>query len=320
LADRLPSPGLHPVVGLAIGVLAASTASILIRRAQEHAPSFVIASYRLALASLALAPLTATRYRDELRGFSRRQLWMSLAAGLLLSGHFATWITSLEYTTVASSAVLVATAPLFVALLTPIVLHESLGRNLLMGMGLSFFGSIVVGIGDACIWRLGLVCPATEDLLGGRAIQGDLLALAGALAGAGYMLIGRRARGSAPLVPYITLVYGTAALAMILISGVAGHRLLGYPTITYLWLGLLALLPQLVAHTMTNWVLRYLSAAYVSIILLGEPLGSSLLAYFLLREVPGAISLVGGAMILVGIAMASLRTARTSLQAHSTPA
>lgn len=300
-------PAIPPLAGLALGMVAFSTSSIMTRYAQVYAPSLVIAAYRMGLASLVLIPLASIRYARALKGMARNQLVLSLASGVFLAIHFGTWITSLEYTTVASSLVLVWTSPLFVALLSPWTLSESITRPIKIGLVVSMTGSVIVGLGDACTWQAGLVCPPASEFFRGRAVFGDMLALAGAVAGAGYILLGRRLRQSMPLIPYISLAYGAAAAILILSVGVLRLPAVGYPAQAYGWFALLALLPQLLAHSTYNWALRYLPAAYVSVALLGEPVGSTILAYFLLGEHPAAMMLVGGVLILAGILIASRR-------------
>jgi drug/metabolite transporter (DMT)-like permease len=144
----------------------------------------------------------------------------------------------------------------------------------------------------------------------GQAFLGDLLALVGAVAAAGYLLIGRKLRARISLLSYIFMVYGMAAVVLLGIMFAAGQSPLGYPPQTYLWLLLLALIPQLIGHSTYNWALGYLSAAYVSIALLGEPIGSTILAYFLLSETPTLFKIVGGILILAGIYVASLSESR----------
>jgi drug/metabolite transporter (DMT)-like permease len=124
------------------------------------------------------------------------------------------------------------------------------------------------------------------------------------MAGA-YVIIGRRLRAKLSLVGYITLVYGTAALVLVWIMLANGQTPLGYPPIAYLWFMLLALLPQLLGHSSFNWALGYVPAAVVSVALLGEPIGATLLAYFLLNETPSAFKIFGAILILVGIYIAS---------------
>jgi drug/metabolite transporter (DMT)-like permease len=286
-------------------ILAVSTASVFIRFAQREAPSLVIAAFRLTFASLFLAPIALTRHRAELRTLTRRELLLALLSGVFLALHFATWITSLEYTTVASSVVLVSTSPLWVALLSPLVLRERLTRVVLVGMLLALTGGVVIALSDACLWQNGLTCPSLAEFVQGGAFFGNFLALAGAWMVAGYLLIGRRLRVKMSLVPYIFVVYSIAAVALIVIMFAAGETPLGYAPTTYVWMLLLALVPQLIGHSTYNWALRYMPAALVAVTTLGEPIGSTVLAYFLLREAPTWIKLGGAGMILVGIWLAS---------------
>ena len=308
---KSPQAPVPPILALTFGILAVSTASIFIRLAQAHAPSLVIAAGRLTLATLILAPIAWSQKRAELAALSRRQVGLALLSGFFLALHFATWITSLEYTTVASSVVLVSTVPLWVALLSPFTLKEPVTRLVLVGMVLALLGGAIVGVSDSCSWGAnGLACPSLTDFLRGQAFLGDLLALAGAITAAGYLLIGRSLRAHMSLISYIFVVYGMAAVALLAIMFAAGQSPFGYPPLTYLWLLLLALIPQLIGHSTYNWALGYLSAAYVSIALLGEPIGSTILAYFLLSETPTPIKLGGAVLILAGIYVASLSEAK----------
>lgn len=297
---------IHPLVVLVFGILAVSTASIFIRYAQEYAPSLVIAAWRLSLATLVLSPLALARHRPELGALNRKELGLAVLSGLFLAIHFATWITSLEYTTVASSVVLVSTIPLWVALLSPFTVKEPITRPILIGLGLATVGGAIVGLSDSCSWSsAGLSCPEFSEFVKGKAFLGDMLALAGAMAGAAYLLIGRRLRGKMSLIPYIFVVYGMAAVVLVGFMLSSGESAFGYPPIAYAWFLLLALVPQLLGHSTFNWALRYLSAAYVSIALLGEPIGSTILAYFFLHEIPSGLKIFGAILILTGIYVAS---------------
>jgi drug/metabolite transporter (DMT)-like permease len=304
-ADGSPKPngfGRGKVgVALFTAILAVSTASIFIRFAQTDAPSLVIAALRLAFASLALAPVALTRHRAELRTLTRREVLLGLLSGLFLAIHFATWISSLEYTTVASSVVFVSTGPLWVALLSPFVLKEPLTRRVLIGTSLALVGGIVIGLSDACSWNNGIVCPSFSQVLHGRMLFGNFLALAGAWMVAGYLMIGRKLRVKMSLVPYIFLVYGMATVCLLIIVLAARESLFGYQWLTYIWILLLALLPQLIGHSSYNWALAYLPAAFVAVMTLGEPIGSSVLAYFILKETPTLAVIAGGILILLGI-------------------
>ena len=295
-------------LALLFAILAVSTASIFIKFAQTDAPSLVIAALRLTIASLVLVPFALTGHRTELRSLTRNDLTLGLLSGLFLSIHFATWITSLEYTTIASSVVLVSTGPLWVALLAPLFLREPLTRPVLIGMALALVGGIVIGMSDSCTWNNGLSCPSLNQVLHGRALFGNFLALIGALMVAGYLMIGRKLRIKISLVPYVFVVYSTAAICLLAFMLIAGESPFGYSPMTYLWIVLLALIPQLIGHSTYNWALAHLPAAFVAITTLGEPIGSAILAYFILQETPTAAVLTGGVLILIGIYLASRNT------------
>jgi drug/metabolite transporter (DMT)-like permease len=300
------NPRIPPLLAILFGILAVSTASIFIRYAQQEVPSLVIAAWRLTVASLILVPFAATRHKQELTTLRKNDLLLALLSGIFLALHFATWITSLQYTSVASSVVLVSTIPLWVALLSPITIKEPIRRTVFIGLIFALLGGVIVAVSDSCTVISGrLSCPTMADFMHGQAFLGDMLALCGAIAGAGYLLIGRKLRVKMSLVGYISLVYGMASVVLIIITMAAGLQFFGYPPQSYVWLILLAIIPQLFGHSTFNWALGYLSAAFVSITLLGEPIGSTILAYIILDEKPTSIKLIGGGMILVGIYIAS---------------
>ncbi len=307
----MKSPPSRLITGAAmlVAILAVSTASIFIRYAQQEAASLAIAALRLAIASVVLAPLALTRYRPELASLTRRELVFGIVSGLFLGVHFATWITSLQYTTVASSVVLVSTGPLWVALLSPLLLNERLSRAAFVGLGLALVGGAIIALSGSCTWDGRLSCESMAQMLHGENVRGDFLALAGAWAVTGYLMIGRSLRAKIDLVPYIFLVYSAAAISLLIAVWILRVPLAGFQPITYLWLVLLALLPQLVGHSTYNWALRFLPAAIVAVVTLGEPVGSAILAYFLLHERPTVAALLGGVLILAGIYIAVRRRA-----------
>jgi len=299
-------PVVSPLLAIVLAVLATSSSSIFIRYAQTEAPSLVIAAWRLSIATVILAPVALFRHRDELRQLTGREILLALLSGAFLAVHFATWISSLEYTTVASSVVFVSTTPLWVALIAPVTVKEPVTRALLIGIALTLAGGALVGLSDTCAWGDGgLACPPLESFLKGQAFLGDMLALVGAITAALYLLIGRSLRGKMSLISYIFLVYGAAAIVLIVLMLAGGYSAMGYSPRVYLWFVLLALVPQLIGHSTYNWALRYLSAAYVSITLLGEPIGSTILAFFLLGETPAVLKIFGAILILAGIYAAS---------------
>jgi drug/metabolite transporter (DMT)-like permease len=298
-------PIVPPYLGLTFGILAVSTASIFIRFAQNEVSSLVVAGYRMSVAALILLPILLLRYRQTVRNLDRGDLVLGLLSGVFLAIHFATWIKSLEYTTVTSSVVLVTTTPLWVALAAPVTIKEPITKRITLGMGLSLIGTVIIGFSDVCSLYHGLSCPPLAEFFGDQALLGDFLALIGAWTAAGYVIIGRRLREKLPVIPYISIVYGIAAVLLILVVIAAGGRVTGFSPQTYLWLVLLGIIPQLIGHTSFNWALGFLPAAFVAISLLGEPIGSSILAFVFLGETPTFGIIFGGVLILAGITIAS---------------
>jgi drug/metabolite transporter (DMT)-like permease len=304
------SPRFLPLT-IVIAIASVSTASLFIRFAQQEAPSLVIAAFRLTIASLLLAPIAIIQYKDELLSLSKKELLLGFFAGFFLALHFAAWITSLEYTSVASSVVLVSTGPLWVALLSPIFLHESLPKNIFWGMLLAVFGGFFIALSDSCVWQSRLICENLLTLQNSKSMIGNLLALSGALTITGYLLIGRRLRTKVSLIPYIFMVYSMAAFFLIAFMFIAQQSPFGYSNATYGWIFLLALIPQIIGHSTYNWTLRFLPATLVAILTLGEPIGSVSLAYLVLKESPGMIKIIGGIFILSGIYLASRAQSKT---------
>ena len=295
---------------IVIAIIAVSTGSIFVRFAQREAPSLVIAALRMGFAVLAIAPFAIIRYRSELRMLTRHELLLGVLSGGFLAVHFAAWITSLEYTSIVSSVVIVSTGPLWVALFSPLFLKEQLSRPVLIGMLLALLGGTVIALGDSCQISGGLVCPSMSGFLHGDALLGNFLALVGAWAVAGYLMVGRRLRSGMSLVPYIFLVYGIAATALCVAMLAVGQHPVGFSGMTYVWILLLALVPQLIGHTTFNWILRFMPATLVAITTLGEPVGAAVLAYFILQEIPASLTLFGGLLILVGIYISTRKKAR----------
>jgi len=273
---------------LGLGVVAISCAAVLIRLA--NAPPLVVASGRLVIASAVLLPLALFRHRSEFLTLIVEHTRLIALAGFFLAVHFALWVASLSYTSVASSVVLVTANPVFVALVSYVAFGERLRAATFAGIAACLVGAILIGYGG---WRIG------PD-----ALKGDMLALLAALAMAAYLLIGRRLRRTAGLVPYATSVFSVAAIALIVAAAVYGDSFVGYGTGTYVAILLLALVPQLIGHMSLNWALRFLPATMVTIAVLGEPVGATLLAIPVLSEVPTLSEVAGGALILMGIAIA----------------
>ena len=303
------SPAYLPAA-LGIAILAVSTASIMIRMAQQDAPSITIAALRLTIATLVLSPIVIARHRPALASLGGKRLLLAMLSGLFLAAHFATWITSLQYTSVASSVVLVSTGPLWAAVLSPLVLQEKLGGAAIRGLALALIGGMLIAVADSCTIVGGLRCAEFGASDQGTNLLGNVLALIGAVAVSGYLLIGRSLRSTLSLVPYIFLAYGSAAIVLLLAAALMSSLVLELSVQTYVWIILLALVPQLIGHSIYNWALRFLPAGAVAITTLGEPVGSAALAYFILSETPGTLVLVGAALILAGIYVATRGSAR----------
>jgi drug/metabolite transporter (DMT)-like permease len=295
-----------PYLVILIGIAAVSTASLFIRFAQEYAPSITIAAFRLGLAALLLLPYTIFKYPKELKSLSGSVLGFALLAGFFLAIHFGVWITSLEYTSVASSVVLVTTTPLWVSLMAPIFLKEKTPRTAFLGMFIALLGGVIIAFSDVCSWLPGgIKCNSMEGFFGTRNLLGDFLALLGAIAAAAYLMIGRHIRRKVSLTPYVFLVYSAAGLFLVLAMLISEGLPSIYPTRVYGWLIALAILPQLVGHSIFNWSLKYLPTGYVSVNLLGEPIGTIILAYIFLNETPSGTKIIGAILILVGIGLTS---------------
>lgn len=272
---------------LGAGAVALSFAAVLIRL--TDAPSIVIAAGRLLTASLVLAPFFWTRFGRMRRELSGRN-WLPIAgAGAFLAVHFVLWIESLRHTTVASSVVLVAMDPIFVAVLSPLVLRERVPWRIALAIALGFAGTAII---------------AGPSFGSGLATQGNLLALGGAACAAGYLMIGRRVRQRVELLAYVYVMYTVAAIILVGLMFATGHTLGGLAPSAYGFIVLLALGPQLVGHTSFNWALRYLSAPAVAMAILFEPVGATLLAWWLLRETPRTFEVLGGLVILAAIYLA----------------
>jgi len=304
----MPSRAL-PFLVLGAGVSVVSFAAILIRFAQaEGAPSLAIAAVRLAVAAAVLTPFALFRSGCEVRRLRRRELGLCMLSGAFLAAHFWAWITSLEHTSVASSTALVTTNPLWVALISAIVLRERPGGKALIGVVLTLAGSMLVFAADSV-----RISDGMSPLLG------NTLALVGALAASGYLLVGRALRARVSLTAYIWLAYSAAAVLLVAAATLSGISVSALPGSAWIFMLALALGPQLIGHTTFNWALRRLTATFVAIAILGEPVGSALLAYFFFGEQFGMLQFVGFVLLLLGIFVAAREENRRldeNLQPH----
>ena len=295
-----------PVFILGIGILAVSSASLFIRYAQQEMPSLVIAAFRLGLASVLMTPFVLRKHGNEIRAINRADWLRIAAAGLLLAIHFASWITSLEYTSVSSSVVLVTTTPIWVALFSPFILKERSSRMTVIGLAVAIAGGMIVSLaGDCVISSSGLACHPGSEQTSTNALFGNALALLGAICAGCYLIIGRILRKTVDLSVYVYCIFACAGLFLILFALLAGKSFYPYSLAAYAFCLALAVFPQIVGHTSLNWALAYLPVGMVAIVLLGEPVGSTILAAIFLKEIPTVWELTGGIIILSGIYIAS---------------
>lgn len=286
-----------PFLVLGVGVGVVSFAAILIRFAHaEGASSLTIAAVRLGLAAVVLAPIAWLRHGSEIRRLGKRERGLCLLSGAFLALHFWTWITSLEYTSIASSTALVTTNPLWVGLASALLLRERPGIAALAGIGLTIAGSLMIFAADA---------GPVDSSSGKWPLLGNTLALVGALSASGYLLVGRALRARISLIAYVWLAYAIAAVLLSAGLVASGMPLTGLPPAAWGFMVLLAIGPQLIGHTAFNWALRRLTATFVAVSILGEPIGSALLAILLFGETFSVLQLCGFVLLLAGIFVAA---------------
>ncbi len=268
-------------------IISVSFAAIFIRLAQ--APPATIAALRMIFSILMLVPWVAVSgtMRRELREVTSYDATLMIISGFFLALHFYMWIYSLYLTGVASSVVLVTMNPIFVSLYSALLGGERLGRVFWVGLALAVAGSLIIGERDFSA--------------GGTRWKGDLLALGGAVSVAGYFLIGAKLRRKFSLVSYIFPVYLTATVILTGVSIFTGDGVLGYRPEVYIYCFLLALICQFMGHTLFNWALKFVGPSVVAISTMGEPVGSTILAVFILGETPVPAEIIGGVLILGGI-------------------
>jgi len=272
---------------LALAVLCVSVGSIFIRLAA--APPLAVAFYRITLATLLIAPFAVGSAAHAWPVLSSRRRLAMIASGVALGLHFATWIASLSFTSVAASVLLVNTAPLFTLAFSRLVLGETVAPAVAAAMAVALVGAALIAAAD---WA-----QSTASLLGSG------LAVAGAVMLSAYHVIGRGLRDALPLPAYVLCVWAGAAATLGLLVGVAGVPITGYPARTFAWLLALAVVPTVLGHGLVNLSLRAFPAPTVGLFLLGEPVAAAALAYAVFGERPGALTLAGGVLVVAALAI-----------------
>ncbi|MEW9670420.1 DMT family transporter [Ammoniphilus sp. 3BR4] len=276
-----------PYIALVIAVMAVSTSAILVKL--TTAPAGIIAFYRLLFASLLLLPYFLLKCLPELKTFSKKEWIYSFASGLLLATHFILWFESLNYTSVASSVVLVTLQPLFSFAGTYFFFKESISFKAVMGVIVAIIGSVVISWGDLSVSV--------------RALFGDLLALAACAMVTAFFLFGQHIRKTYSLTVYTFIVYSFSAVILFLYCLLLDYPFLEYPTSDWVYFLLLAIIPTLFGLSLFNWSLKWVSTNIVSVSILLEPVGAIILAYIILGETIILFQIIGGSIIVLGILM-----------------
>ncbi|MBU5268143.1 DMT family transporter [Virgibacillus proomii] len=290
-------PPFNPYIAVTIGVISVSTSAIFVKLA-DQAPAAIIANYRLLLAVLLMAPIIMKKYRHEIKQINRKDWIFSIFAGVFLAFHFILWFESLNYTSVASSVVLVTLQPIFAFLGTYLFFKERFSYGAIISMLIALIGSIIISWGDFQI--------------SGTALFGDILALLGAVTVTAYFLLGQQVRRNLSIMTYTFVVYGISSITLIMYNLMLGNSFIGYPA-DHWWIFLaLAIFPTFLGHTLFNWALKWLSTSTISMAIVFEPAGASILAYFILDEKITAFQLLGGTIVLFGLFLFILSTNRKS--------
>ena len=283
-----------PLAALAVAILAVSTSAVLVR--WSEAPSVVLAFYRVLLTTLLVAPFLLTRYAGDFAAFRRRDFLVATLTGAALALHFAAYFESLAWTSVAASVTLVQSQPLFVAVGAALVLSERIGTRKAVGIAVAIAGMVAMSAAEFL---------SGSAVAGARPLYGNSLAVLGALMAAVYVLVGRSLRQRVALVPYVIVVYTACTITLLVVALADGQQLTGYDQREWLIFLALAVGPGLFGHTVVNWALEHVESSVVSVSLLGEPVGATVLALAFLGESPGLTTVLGGVVVLFGIYVTS---------------
>jgi len=278
-------------ISLVVATLAVSWASIFIRLAD--ADPIATAFYRMAFAVILLAPFSLPGIIPQLKKLTSLDRGLLVLSGVFLGFHFASWITSLKYTSISNSVIIVSTQPFFVALMEAGFLKEKISRRAIIGMALAFVGMVIIARSDFS--------------LSGDYLLGDILALIGAFTAGCYLMVGRRIRQKLDNRHYVLPVYAIAALTLLIIAIPYKSPMIDYPAKSWICFLLLALVPTIMGHTLYNYLLKYIRAHLVAVTILGEPIGATIFAAAIFAEIPQTATYIGGILILSGILLALFR-------------
>ncbi|ANU23780.1 DMT family transporter [Planococcus donghaensis] len=281
----MEKPTIHPYIPIIIGVFSVALSAIFVK--MTAADSGVTAFYRMLFSVLIMSPVFLLKYTHEIKKLSKRDWLFASIAGVFLAFHFILWFESLNYTSVASSTVLVTLQPLFAFAGTYFFFKEKLSIKTLVSGAIAILGSVLIGYGDFQV--------------SGSALYGDLLALIACALITAYLLFGQDVRKRLSLVTYTFVVYSISTITLFFYIVLKGESFGPYPASEWMWFLLLAIIPNLLGHTLFNWALKWVSTNVISIAILFEPIGAAILAYFILGEYLTVSQIVGGSVVLAGI-------------------
>lgn len=288
-------PPFNPYFAVVIGILAVSTSAVLVKLTGDAPPS-IIANYRLLFAVLIMSPIIFIYYRSELKRIQKKDWILAIFAGIFLAFHFILWFSSLNYTSVASSVVLVTLQPIFAFLGTYFFFKERFSPGTVISMVIALLGSVIISWSDFQI--------------SGLALFGDILALLGAIMITSYFLIGQTIRRRLSLMTYTFLVYGVSTVTLFIYNVILRYSFVGYSASDWWIFLVLAIVPTFFGHTMFNWALKWLSTSTISMAIVFEPIGASILAYLVLGEKVTWLQFLGGTIVVFGLFLFIMSTNR----------
>jgi drug/metabolite transporter (DMT)-like permease len=291
--------GLRIAFVLFIGLMAASTAALFVRLGyaageglNDVGLGLAMATLRLCFASILLLPLWY-RTRNDVRP-QRGAYWFALGAGVFLAIHFASWIPAFAFTSITASTTIATSSPIWVAILLWLWRGEVPRRLTMVGIAVAISGAIVLALGDA-----------GGDGAGSNPLLGDALALIAALGFSFYFLMGQEAqRRGLSTSRYVAVAYAVGALSLIAVPFIVGPHYGELPGMVIFYGLMLALVPQLIGHTSFNWAVKWVTPTLVTLVILMEPIGATILGIIFFGEVPGWMVLVGAVILLSGVALA----------------
>lgn len=284
----MEEPKINPYAALVVGVISVSASAIFVKLCSS--PSGVIAFYRLLFSVIFMLPIfLSKKYISELRLITKKDWLFSMVAGVLLAFHFILWFESLNYTSVASSTVLVTLQPIFAFIGTYFFFKERLSFKAIISGIIAVGGSTIISWGDFHI--------------SGSALFGDFLALIACAFVTGYLLFGQTVRKRLSLITYTFVVYFMSSFTLLIYVLICNQKMLPDKKSDWIYFILLALIPNLLGHTIFNWTIKWLSASTISMAILFEPVGATILAYFLLNEQTAWFQIIGGLIVISGISL-----------------